>query len=223
MDERELQAARLWVEELRSLITYHNYRYHVLDDLEIADAAYDRLMRELRQLEERHPELITPDSPTQRVGGEPAPAFSVVEHRVPLLSLANAFDEDELRAWHRRLTALLESVVRTARIPCRRPGTAVPPRSLARAARPGRGRADRASCPPPSPHPARSPHPPSLVPAARRTPRAGSRRAPRPWRRCAGSPPHNRRSAPSLSCGDSCKAAGDGHAGTLQPQSNCTA
>ena len=109
MDERELQAARLRVEELRSLINYHNYRYHVLDDPEIADAAYDRLMRELRQLEERHPELITPDSPTQRVGGEPAPAFGVVEHRVPLLSLANAFDEDELRAWYRRLTGLLET------------------------------------------------------------------------------------------------------------------
>ena len=72
MDERELQAARLRVEELRSAINHHNYRYHVLDDPEISDGEYDRLIRELRELEARHPELITPESPTQRVGGEPA-------------------------------------------------------------------------------------------------------------------------------------------------------
>jgi DNA ligase (NAD+) len=109
MDERELQAAKLRVEELRTQINYHNYRYHVLDDPEVSDAEYDRLMRELRGLEERHPELITPDSPTQRVGGEPAPAFGVIEHRLPMLSLGNAFSEDELRAWYRRVTGLLET------------------------------------------------------------------------------------------------------------------
>ncbi len=109
MDEHELQTARLRVEELRAQVNYHNYRYHVLDDPEIADAAYDRLLRELRELEARHPELITPDSPTQRVGGEPVTAFGVVEHRLPMLSLANAFTTGELEAWRRRVTGLLES------------------------------------------------------------------------------------------------------------------
>jgi DNA ligase (NAD+) len=107
--ERELQAAKLRVEELRSQINYHNYRYYVLDEPEIADVEYDRLMRELRDLEERFPELVTPDSPTQRVGAEPVAAFGVVEHRVPMLSLANAFSEGELRAWYKRVVGLLET------------------------------------------------------------------------------------------------------------------
>ncbi len=105
-EDRDLQAAKLRVEELRSLISYHDYRYYVLDSPEISDAAYDDLMRELRSLEERYPQLITPDSPTQRVSGQPVEAFGIVEHRVPLLSLANAFSEEELRAWHRRVSAL---------------------------------------------------------------------------------------------------------------------
>ncbi|HEY7467783.1 MAG TPA: NAD-dependent DNA ligase LigA [Dehalococcoidia bacterium] len=96
------------VEELRSQINYHDYRYHVLDSPEISDAEYDALVRELRELEARHPELITPDSPTQRVSGQPIEAFGVVEHRQPLLSLGNAFSEDELRAWFRRVTNLAE-------------------------------------------------------------------------------------------------------------------
>ena len=104
-----LAAAKLRVEELRSQINYHDYRYYVLDSPEISDAEYDELMRELRRLEEQHPELITPDSPTQRVAGQPVEAFGIVEHRVPLLSLANAFNEEELRAWHRRAANLLES------------------------------------------------------------------------------------------------------------------
>ena len=103
-----MQQAKLRVEELRSQIAYHDYRYFVLDSPEISDAEYDALMRDLRALEERFPQLITPDSPTQRVGGQPVEAFGVVEHRVPLLSLANAFSEEELRAWHRRLTNLAE-------------------------------------------------------------------------------------------------------------------
>jgi DNA ligase (NAD+) len=107
-EEREAQEAKLRVEELRSQIAYHDYRYYVLDSPEVSDAEYDVLMRELRLLEERHPELITPDSPTQRVSGQPVEAFGVIEHRVPLLSLGNAFNEDELRAWHRRLTNLAE-------------------------------------------------------------------------------------------------------------------
>ncbi len=108
-EDRELQAAKLRVEELRSLIAYHDYRYYVLDSPEISDAQYDELMRELRSLEERYPQLITPDSPTQRVSGQPVAAFGIVEHRLPLLSLANAFSEEELRAWHRRAGALAGS------------------------------------------------------------------------------------------------------------------
>jgi DNA ligase (NAD+) len=104
-----LAAAKLRVEELRSQIAYHDYRYYVLDSPEISDAEYDELMRELRRLEEQYPALITPDSPTQRVSGQPVEAFGIVEHRVPLLSLANAFNEEELRAWHRRAANLMEN------------------------------------------------------------------------------------------------------------------
>ena len=107
--DQELQRAKLRVEELRSQISYHDYRYHVLDQPEISDGEYDELMGELRALEERHPQLIAPDSPTQRVGGKPVEAFGIVEHRTPLLSLANAFSEEELRAWHRRVTGLAET------------------------------------------------------------------------------------------------------------------
>lgn len=101
-----LQEAKQRVEELRSLISYHDYRYYVLDSPEISDAEYDGLMQELRSLEERFPQLIAPDSPTQRVSGQPVEAFGIVQHRLPLLSLANAFNEDDLRAWHRRAVAL---------------------------------------------------------------------------------------------------------------------
>lgn len=94
--------ARLRSEELRSLINYHNRLYYELNQPEISDEAYDDLMNELRAIEAAYPELITPDSPTQRVGGAPLPTFEVVEHRVPLLSLSNCFSEEDLRAWHRR-------------------------------------------------------------------------------------------------------------------------
>ena len=106
--ERAAQEAKLRVDELRSEINYHNNRYHVLDNPEISDAEFDALMRELLALEEAHPELITPDSPTQRVGGAPVESFGVVEHRLPMLSLANAFNEAEMRNWWRRLTSLAE-------------------------------------------------------------------------------------------------------------------
>lgn len=102
MDEPTQYEARLRSEELRSLINYHNHRYYVLDSPEVSDAEYDELMNELRGLEGRFPELITPDSPTQRTGAAPLETFAVVEHRVPLLSLSNCFSEDDLRAWHRR-------------------------------------------------------------------------------------------------------------------------
>ncbi|HEU5085810.1 MAG TPA: NAD-dependent DNA ligase LigA, partial [Roseiflexaceae bacterium] len=88
--------------ELRDQIRYHNYRYHVLDDPTIADNEYDALMRELRALEEADPSLITPDSPTQRVGGQASDKFAKVRHPVPMLSLGNAFDEDGVRTWHER-------------------------------------------------------------------------------------------------------------------------
>lgn len=105
---RDLEDARLAVEELRTQIRYHDYRYYVLNQPEVGDSEYDRLFRELRDLEEQHPELVTPDSPTQRVAGEPSPAFGVVEHREPMLSLGNVFSGDELRAWHARVARLLE-------------------------------------------------------------------------------------------------------------------
>jgi len=95
------------IEELRSLINYHNHRYYVLDSPEISDEEYDELMRELSQLEAEHPELITPDSPTQRIGAPPAEEFGVVEHPEPLLSLANVFSYEDLAAWHRRASNLL--------------------------------------------------------------------------------------------------------------------
>ena len=95
------------VDSLREQITYHNYRYYVLDDPEISDAEYDRLMRSLRSLEEQHPDLVTPESPTQRVGAAPLEAFAGAEHSLPMLSLANAFNMDELKGWHRRASGLL--------------------------------------------------------------------------------------------------------------------
>jgi DNA ligase (NAD+) len=98
-DERELAKAKLRVEELREQANFHSYRYHVLDDPEVSDAEYDDLMKELRALEERFPELVTPDSPTQRVGGTPADLFAPVEHRTPMLSLDNAFSREEIEAW----------------------------------------------------------------------------------------------------------------------------
>jgi len=95
------------IAKLRQLINHHNYRYYVLDSPEISDAEYDELMLELKGLEEAHPELIAPDSPTQRVGAAPVEAFGVVDHREPLLSLANAFSNEELDAWYRRVANLL--------------------------------------------------------------------------------------------------------------------
>ncbi len=93
---------------LREKINHHNYRYYVLDDTEISDGEYDRLMVELRRLEENHPSLVTPESPTQRVGASPADGFDQVQHRLPMLSLGNAFNEDDLQAWYRRVKGLLD-------------------------------------------------------------------------------------------------------------------
>jgi len=95
------------IQELRELINHHNHLYYVLDRPEISDAEYDKLMRELIALESQFPELVTPDSPSQRVGGEPLPAFNRVTHREAMISLADAFDEGDLRDFHRRVTAMV--------------------------------------------------------------------------------------------------------------------
>jgi DNA ligase (NAD+) len=94
--------------ELRAAINEANHRYHVLDQPSIADSEYDALMRELQQLEAEHPDLVTPDSPTQRVGAPPSSQFASVRHPQPMLSLANARNEAELRAWAERLERLLD-------------------------------------------------------------------------------------------------------------------
>ena len=95
------------IAELREQLRFHLYRYHVLDDPIVSDAEYDTLMRELRALEADHPELITPDSPTQRVGAPASEKFAKVRHPVPMLSLGNAFDEDDLRTWRERVARVL--------------------------------------------------------------------------------------------------------------------
>lgn len=96
-------STRTKIDNLRSELNDHNYRYYVLDDPVISDAEYDRLLRELQSLEDTHPELITDDSPTQRVGALPLEGFGNIEHRIPMQSLANAMDSDELLAFHDRL------------------------------------------------------------------------------------------------------------------------
>lgn len=94
------------IESLREKIRHHEYRYYVLDDPEITDAEFDVLMNELKRLEAEHPELITPDSPTQRVGGKPREGFVNSKHSSPMLSLDNAYSEEELRDWERRVHEL---------------------------------------------------------------------------------------------------------------------
>jgi DNA ligase (NAD+) len=91
------------IEQLREKLRYHEYRYYVVDDPEISDAAFDRMMDRLKELEAAHPELITPDSPSQRVGGAPREGFRTVRHARPMLSLDNAFSYDALRDWDRRV------------------------------------------------------------------------------------------------------------------------
>jgi len=104
---KDLARIKKRVDQLRDKINYHNYRYYVLDSPEISDAEYDSLMQELKQLEEEYPQFLTPDSPTQRVGAAPVEAFGVVEHPLPLLSLGNAFSQEELLAWYTRASKLV--------------------------------------------------------------------------------------------------------------------
>ncbi|AQX73952.1 NAD-dependent DNA ligase LigA [Dehalococcoides mccartyi] len=98
------------VENLRREINRHNQLYYVQDNPEISDAQYDTLISRLKELEEAHPELVTPDSPTQKVGAEPLKAFGIVNHPYPLLSLANAFSDTELEAWYQRVKKLLGNI-----------------------------------------------------------------------------------------------------------------
>src|ERR1043166_7423809 len=97
------------IEDLKNTLRRHEHLYYVLDQPEISDAEYDALINRLRDLETQHPELITPDSPTQRVGGKPREGFVKMEHSRPMLSLDNAFGEDELRNWDRRVRELAGS------------------------------------------------------------------------------------------------------------------
>src|SRR6476660_2242666 len=97
------------IDELRETIRHHEHLYYVLDAPELPDAEFDRLMQELKRLEAAHPELITKDSPSQRVGGKPAEGFPKVVHSRPMLSLDNAYNEEELRDWDRRVRELAGS------------------------------------------------------------------------------------------------------------------
>jgi DNA ligase (NAD+) len=100
------------VEQLRELIDYHNERYFAFDEPEISDAEFDALVQELRELEAAHPSVVTPDSPTQRPGGRPVSTFAPVRHRLPMLSLDNAFSREELLAWGNRIERLVRGPVR---------------------------------------------------------------------------------------------------------------
>jgi DNA ligase (NAD+) len=100
------------IEELKEQIAYHNRRYYVLDDPEITDAEYDLLMRELIHLEQTYPELLTPDSPSQRVNGAPAEGFAKVVHEIPMLSLSNAYGPDDMREFDRRVRDVIQGPVR---------------------------------------------------------------------------------------------------------------
>src|ERR1700734_3735306 len=95
------------IEDLREKLHHHEYLYYALDHAEISDAEYDRMMRRLQELEAEHPDLVTPDSPTRRVGGKAREGFVKVRHSSPMLSLDNALNEEELRAFDGRVKELL--------------------------------------------------------------------------------------------------------------------
>src|SRR5512145_1875094 len=105
--KQRLSELRERLTELREQVNFHNYRYHVLDDPVISDAEYDRLLNELKKIEAEHPEWITPDSPTQRVGGQVSERFAKVPHPAPILSLANAFSGGDVRDWYARIFKLI--------------------------------------------------------------------------------------------------------------------
>ena len=97
------------INALRTQLRHHEYQYHVLDAPEVPDSEYDRLMAELRALEAEYPQLLTADSPTQRVGGAPLAAFKQVRHEVPMLSLDNVFDEEGFLAFNKRVVDRLKT------------------------------------------------------------------------------------------------------------------
>jgi len=97
------------IEKLRELINYHDYRYYVLDNPEISDEEYDKLFKRLKELEEKYPQYITPDSPTQRVGGKPLEKFGTLPHKSPMLSLDNVFEEEEMREFDAKIKRFLNS------------------------------------------------------------------------------------------------------------------
>ena len=99
-----LEQVRVEYEQLKDELNQHNHRYYVLDEPTVPDSEYDRSMRRLQELEQQHPELLSDDSPSQRVGGAALPSFSQVSHDVPMLSLDNAFNEEELEAFDRRIS-----------------------------------------------------------------------------------------------------------------------
>ncbi|NLC94208.1 MAG: NAD-dependent DNA ligase LigA, partial [Bacilli bacterium] len=99
------------IKELRALIEKYNYEYYVLDNPSVSDQEYDRLMQELIHLEQAHPEFITPDSPTQRVGGKPLDEFKKVTHTIPMLSLANAFTKEDILVFHERVKEVIPNPV----------------------------------------------------------------------------------------------------------------
>lgn len=107
LDAPDMDPPAAKIEKLRNAVSHHQYRYYVLDEPEISDAEFDSLFRELQSLEERHPDLGDPNSPTVRVGGAVADRFKKVQHQVPVLSLANAFGEEDLHRWRERLLRLL--------------------------------------------------------------------------------------------------------------------
>ena len=100
--------AKKHIEKLREEITYHNYKYYVEDNPVISDYEYDMLLKKLEALEKEFPGLITPDSPTQRVGGQPLQGFTQVTHKVPMLSLDNAYSHDELREFDERVKKVVD-------------------------------------------------------------------------------------------------------------------
>src|ERR1700722_12059388 len=102
-DVENLKSVEKKIDALREKIRHHEHLYYVLDNPEISDADFDKLMQQLKDLESQHPSLVTPDSPTQRVGGKPREGFVKVAHSSPMLSLDNTYSEEELRDWERRV------------------------------------------------------------------------------------------------------------------------
>ncbi len=114
-----VEVVRQRLDELRATINHHAHRYYVLDAPTISDGEYDRLFQELLELEEKRPELVTEDSPSQRVGGAPLDVFEETEHRLPMLSLENAFSDEDLVAFQDRLYRLSLHGLKSAQLKAR--------------------------------------------------------------------------------------------------------